>query len=45
LNTIEVQNIYEEMLLMFGKLPDHIHHPIQFAHFVKLYRYYKEKEV
>ena len=32
---------YEEVNKYFGgRLPNHIHHPIQFAHYLKLYQYY-----
>lgn len=39
----EVKIVVEEMERMFGKLPDPLHEPIQFAHYVKLYRYYVER--
>jgi hypothetical protein len=39
----EVKIVVEEMESMFGKLPDPLHEPIQFAHYVKLYRYYVER--
>jgi|APCry1669188970_1035186.scaffolds.fasta_scaffold510659_2 hypothetical protein len=41
----EMQTIYDEMIAMFGVLPDHKQEPIQFAHYVKLYQYYKSREV
>ena len=39
----EVKIVVEEMESMFGKLPDPLHEPMQFAHYVKLYRYYVER--
>ena len=39
----EVENTYKEMLEYFGELPNFEHHPRQFAYYVKLYRYYKER--
>ena len=39
----EVIIVLEEMEKMFGALPDPIHEPIRFAHCVKLYRYYIER--
>ncbi len=41
----EIQDIYDKMIAMFGTLPNHKQEPIQFAHYVKLYKYYKSKEV
>ena len=39
----EVTIVLEEMERMFGTLPDPIHEPIRFAHHVKLYHYYVER--
>jgi hypothetical protein len=39
----EVKIVVEEMERMLGTLPDPIHEPIRFAHYVKLYRYYIER--
>jgi hypothetical protein len=33
----------QEMREMFGELPSMDHEPIRFAHYVKLYQYYKSK--
>ena len=35
--------VLEEMEKMFGTLPDPLHEPLRFAHCVKLYRYYIER--
>ncbi len=40
----EAIKMYEEMLEWFGELPNPDHHPIQFAHCVKLFKYYKERK-
>jgi hypothetical protein len=40
----EVIKMYEEMLEWFGELPNPDHDPIQFAHCVKLFKYYKERK-
>ena len=39
----EVIIVLEEMEKMFGTLPDPLHEPLRFAHCVKLYRYYIER--
>jgi hypothetical protein len=40
----EVLKMYEEMVEYYGeKLPNPEHHPIQFAYYVKLWKYYKER--
>lgn len=39
----EVVMIIEEMERMFGKLPDPLHEPIRFGYYVKLYRFYVER--
>jgi hypothetical protein len=39
----EVKIVVEEMERILGKLPDPIHEPIRFAHYVKVYRYYVER--
>lgn len=39
----EVVKVYQEMREMFGSLPNPEHEPIRFAHYVKLYRYYKSR--
>lgn len=36
--------MYEEMEAFFGALPNFEHHPIQFAHCVKVFKYYKERQ-
>lgn len=35
--------IYTDMLEMFGTLPNHKQEPIRFAHYVKMYHYYKSR--
>jgi hypothetical protein len=40
----EMKVIYNEMLDIFGTLPNHKQEPLRFAHYVRLYRYYKNKE-
>jgi hypothetical protein len=39
----QMQAIYNEMLEMFENLPNHRQEPIQFAHYVKLFYYYKSR--
>lgn len=40
----EALKMYEELVEWYGdKLPNPDHHPIQFAHCVKLFKYYKER--
>lgn len=39
----QMRAIYEEMIEMFGVLPNHKQEPIRFAHYVKLYYYYKSR--
>lgn len=40
----EVMIVYEDMQKYFGHpLPDPIHEPIRFAYYVKLYKYYKQR--
>ena len=39
----EVLKMYEDMLEYFGELPNPEHEPIRFRHYVKVYRYYKER--
>lgn len=41
----EIQTAIAEMIEMFGELPSPEHEPIQFANMVKLYRYYKQKDL
>jgi len=36
----EVFKLYEDMIKLFGVLPDIDHEPIQFAHRVKMYKHY-----
>jgi hypothetical protein len=36
---------YEAMLAHYGKLPDPDHEQIQFAHCVKMYKYYQMRQV
>ena len=38
-----MQAIYDEMIEMFGSLPNHRQEPIQFTHYVKLFYYYKSR--
>ena len=41
----EVEQFYNELLEFYGEnLANFEHHPRQFAHQVKLYRYYKERK-
>lgn len=40
----QMRAIYNEMLEMFPALPNHKHEPIRFAHYVKLFNYYKSRE-
>lgn len=40
----EAEKIYEDMLRYFEKLPNPEHEPISFAHYVKLYKFYKQRE-
>lgn len=40
----EALQFYEELLEFYGELPDPDHHPIQFAHCVKCFKYYKERK-
>jgi hypothetical protein len=41
----EIIEMYEEMLKEWnGNLPNPEHEPIQFAYYVKLHKYYKQKE-
>jgi hypothetical protein len=40
----EVIKMYEEMLEWFGQLPNPQHEPIRFAHYVKIYKYYKQRK-
>jgi hypothetical protein len=37
--------IYNEMEKFFGSLPNFEHEPIQFANCVKLFKYYKQREL
>jgi hypothetical protein len=39
----EAIKFYDELLEHYGTLPNFEHEPIQFAHRIKLYRYWKEK--
>lgn len=41
----EISLALEEMQTMFGELPNPDHEPIQFANFVTLYKYYKQKDL
>jgi hypothetical protein len=41
----ELEKIGQELVEMYGdNLPNHLHEPIRFAYYVKLYRYVKEKD-
>jgi hypothetical protein len=37
--------IYKEMSEMFSNLPNHKQEPVRFSYYVRLYRYYKSKEI
>ena len=37
----EFNRIIDDMIVMFGSLPNPIQEPIRFAAYVKLYHYYK----
>jgi hypothetical protein len=40
----EVLQAYDEMLKEWGdKLPNPIHEPIRFAYYVRMYKYFKER--
>ena len=39
----QMQVIYDEMIELFGMLPNHKQEPVRFAHYVKLYNYYKSR--
>jgi transcription-repair coupling factor (superfamily II helicase) len=41
----ELNTILDEMYDRFGALPNPFQEPIQFAHRIKLYRFYKEREL
>lgn len=41
----EAKNIYDEMITMFGSLPNHSQEPIRFQYYYTLYKYYKSQEV
>jgi hypothetical protein len=41
----EVLILYNEMEKFFGTLPNFEHEPIQFANCVKLFKYYKKREL
>jgi hypothetical protein len=40
----EIIKMYEEMEAFFGALPNFEHHPIQFAHHVRVFKYYKGRQ-
>lgn len=40
----EVLRMYDAMLEYFGELPNPEQEPKRFAHYVKMYRYYKARE-
>jgi hypothetical protein len=40
----DIKNNYTKLLEMFGTLPSHIHHPIQFARCVQLYKFYTDRD-
>lgn len=40
----EIKDNYTKMLDMFGTLPSYIHHPIQFARCVQLYKFYISRD-
>lgn len=37
----ELIKVHEEMVKMFGWLPNPEHYPKMFAHYIKVYKYYK----
>ena len=39
----EVFKLYEDMLKVYGELPDIEHEPIQFSHKVKMYKHFHMK--
>jgi hypothetical protein len=39
----EILQFYADMMLFYGELPNFEHEPIQFAHKVKLFKYYREQ--
>ena len=40
----EIENAYNEMIEMWGdKLPNFEHEPLRFAYYVRMWKYYKEK--
>ena len=41
----QLEQVINEMILMFGELPNPEHEPIRFASFVKMYKYYKERQL
>ena len=40
----EVLKMYDDMVEYFGVLPNPDHEPIRFAYYVRLYKYYKERQ-
>ena len=40
----EALKMYEEMVEFFGEVPNLEHEPIRFAYYVKLFKYYKERQ-
>lgn len=45
MNDKQAGRVLKEMEEMFGELPNPEHHPIQFMHMCKLFRYYKNRKV
>jgi len=41
----EAIKFYEEMLAWYGELPNPDHEPIRFANCVKLFKYYKNRQI
>jgi hypothetical protein len=40
----EIENAYNEMVEMWGnRLPNPEHEPLRFAYYVRMWKYYKEK--
>jgi hypothetical protein len=39
----QILKLVEDMERMLGPLPHPEHEPIRFAHYLKLYKYYKER--
>jgi hypothetical protein len=40
----DILKFVTEMEEFYGSLPSPIHEPIRFAHYIKMYRYYRERQ-